>query len=128
LAEHLKHMTWPKLDYVCPLPLHKNKLAKRGFNQSEILCRFLTKKLNIKPFYELRRIKNTEAQAELTRKERLENVKNAFHCDKDLQSKRILLIDDVLTTGATLEQASKVLKRCGAKQVFVATIAIKPFN
>ena len=128
LAEHVLQTDWPAIDYICPLPLHVNKQAQRGFNQSEVISQFVKKDLDVTLFKGLTRIKNTRTQTELNRKERMANVKNAFSCNKELQSKRILLIDDVLTTGATLEQAGKALKLCGAKQVFAATIAVRPLS
>ena len=128
LAEHIQQTDWSIMDYLCPLPLHKDKLSRRGFNQSELLCRFVKNDLDLTMYKGLKRIKNTKTQTELNKKQRLANVKNAFDCSDDLRSKRILLIDDVLTTGATLEQAARVLKLCGAQQVFAATVAIKPLS
>lgn len=104
----------PQVDLTISIPLSTNRLRERGFNQSYLIAwGFLGKKPknNI-----LKRIIDTKPQTELSKKERWENVKNAFLVEKDLKEKSILLIDDVMTTGATLNFASKALKEKGAKK------------
>ena len=115
---------------VTPVPLHKSRERERGFNQAEILGRDLAKKLNLEFTPDLLiRQKRTKPQADLKGKERLENIKNAFSIS--LQSPNILrseypsilLIDDVWTTGATLQACCDVLKRAGVKKVWALTLA-----
>jgi ComF family protein len=129
-------MHWGKggIDLVVPVPLHVKRFRKRGFNQSlllvghwdrwagsldqgkwrlEIGCRLLV------------RTRQTQPQTGLNRKNRLENIKNAFAVVKpeDVRDKRILLVDDVFTTGTTVDECAKALQRAGARQVDVLTVA-----
>lgn len=113
---------------VTSVPLHKTRHKKRGYNQSDLLAKNLSRRLNL--FYSqhmLQRTKNTKPQFKLKRHERKQNIKNAFQVKSDhkekVRSKTILLIDDLTTTGLTLQECAKVLKRSGAKQVFGVTFA-----
>jgi ComF family protein len=124
MADAVKKMNWP-IDVIVPVPLHKIRLDERGYNQSELLARELSYRLNIFMSKALRRVRNTTTQTALHKEERIENVKGAFKVTyKDtIVGKNVLLVDDVLTTGATLDECAKVLKENGAKDVYVATIA-----
>lgn len=113
-----------------PVPLYKSKLKKRGYNQAEILAKGLSERLGI-PFLDcLSRVKNTKTQFNLGKKERLENMKDAFalnskfviHNSK-LKNANIFLVDDILTSGSTLFACSNILKRNGAGKVFGLTLA-----
>lgn len=111
---------------IVPVPLHKKRLKERGFNQSLLLAREISKKHNIPIDYlNLKRIRWTEPQINLKGEERLKNVKGSFAVEnaRVFKNKNILLIDDVYTTGATVKECSKVLKKTGAKGVFVLTLA-----
>lgn len=115
-----------KIDMIIPIPLHKTKIREREFNQSSLLAKHISKEFN-KEISEglLIRHLNTRTQTELNDRDRLTNIKGAFSikdrsCVKD---KDVLLIDDVLTTGATCSEAAFVLKNSGAKSVFVLTLA-----
>lgn len=115
-----------KADMILPVPLHKKRLRQRGFNQSLLLAELLAKKWHI-PLSRnnLRRSRWTEPQINLSATEREENVKGAFALKEPEQfrNKRLLLVDDVYTTGSTVKECSRVLaKECGAK-VAVLTIA-----
>ena len=107
-------------EYFVSVPIHKKRLKKRGFNQAEVLARELSTLANIPYLNALTRIKNTKSQTKLTKKERTENIKEAFVCSepKEIKRKAIILIDDVCTTGATLEECAKVLKKAGAREVY----------
>lgn len=111
-------------DAILPVPLHRTRLWQRRFNQSALLARALAKRAG-KPCLPdtLRRVKATVPQKGLSRKERAENVKNAFGVEGDLRGKTLLLVDDVYTSGATLNACAKALKKAGAEKVFVLTIA-----
>lgn len=111
--------------YLVPLPLSKQRERWRGFNQSKLLCSTIGEKLTIPIIEPLLRIKHTKVQKDLGLSARLENMKNAFIFDMsfDVHGKNILLIDDVITTGTSLREAVKVLKRRGAGQVFCLTVA-----
>jgi len=115
-----------EIDFVVPVPLHPVKLRERQFNQSEVLAAYLAKKLNKKIVKDrLKRIKYTMPQTELKREQRLKNVNGAFRAKRDsnFEDKTILLVDDVLTTGATLNECAKALKDAGAKRVIAFALA-----
>lgn len=116
----------PQNFLITAVPLHKKRLAWRGFNQSEILAKEISQKLNIKLFSELKRIKNTKPQIDMAdHKEREQNIKEAFICknNKKIKNKTIILVDDMITTGATMEECAKILKKSGAKEIWGLTIA-----
>ncbi len=102
-----------------PIPLHVSRFRYRGFNQAEEFGKLLQIPMRTDI---LRRTKATPPQAEMKRKERLENMKNVFRVDA-LPHQRIVLFDDVFTTGATMRSAANVLKRAGAEFVWAVTMA-----
>lgn len=108
-----------------PLPLHKHRQRWRGFNQSEILSQSLASYLSLSYDSVLVRYKSTQTQKDLKREQRIKNVKDAFKlkASAHIRGKNIILIDDVTTTGSTLLEAAKVLKRNGASQVWCLTVA-----
>lgn len=111
-----------------PIPLHDSKLRKRGYNQSLFLAQGLGQKLDMPVEDMLKRIKNTKTQVNLSQKERAENIKGAFgfqsrYLDKVKEYKQVFLVDDVVTSGATLKEAAKLLKRAGVKKVWGITLA-----
>lgn len=92
------------IDIVIPIPLHAKRKKERGYNQSEEMAKGFGRTLGIPiDTTTVRRIKNTETQTHKTRGERIENMQNAFHWSSPLLGKNILLIDDVITTGSTIE-------------------------
>jgi ComF family protein len=110
-----------------PIPLHPSRLRWRGFNQSELLGKMIAKNLGLNFMPDLLvRVKNTKPQMELSEKQRQENILGAFSVSPNIlinQSSNILLFDDVWTSGATIKEAGKVLKKNGAKKVWGLTIA-----
>ena len=122
-----KHVLLPsEWDCILPVPLHPVRLREREFNQAERLGRYLSRATTI-PLntHSLRRVEPTRTQTTLTREERRVNVSRAFQV-VDVQSvtgKRILVIDDVMTTGATTNACAKALKRSGASKLAVWTLA-----
>jgi len=109
-----------------PVPLHWRRRWRRGYNQSEVLARAVARALQIPVAPDaLRRVKNTEFQWKQKPHERKANVRGAFAPGRkvELAGKVVVLVDDVLTTGATANEASRVLKQCGAKAVIVAVVA-----
>ncbi|MEJ5226688.1 ComF family protein [Thermodesulfovibrio sp.] len=112
------------IDILIPVPLTKNKLLQRGFNQSAILTNYLSKCWN-KPLnlVTLFKIKDTLEQASLEAKYRTYNVKDAYNVIHSLRDLRIGLVDDVVTTGATLTECAKLLKKAGAKEIHAITLA-----
>lgn len=112
-------------DVIVPVPLHPMKQKRRGYNQSEKFAIGLSKSLKIRSLNLLERKKFTDTQTKKSRLQRLENVNEVFDlkADENIDGLRILLVDDVITTGATLCACSNVLLACGAKNVDLATIA-----
>ena len=110
---------------IIPVPLHPTRQRERGFNQASLLAQLLSAELPVpcKPL--LKRIRYTTTQTALDRAERMENLHNAFRLRKkaDVRGLDVLLIDDVLTTGSTLSECARVLKRAGALSVHAATAA-----
>lgn len=118
-------MTIP-LDVAMPVPLHKKRLRHRGFNQALLLAHGVSERFRLPlNFDNLIRTRYTRPQVELSGRERAENVRGAFNLIRpaDVREKRILLIDDVFTTGATMNECAKVLKDAGAESVTVLTLA-----
>jgi len=115
-----------KPDVIVPVPLHKSKQRQRGFNQSELLARGIGKKLGIPVSSNLvLRVRATMPQKELSKKNRKINLKNAFKINKyDVKLKRILLIDDIYTTGTTIDTIACELLKQGAEQVYFAVVCI----
>lgn len=111
-----------------PIPLHTSKQRKRGYNQSFLLARGLSDKFSLPVSEYLERIKNTKTQVTLSQAERHENIKDAFAMKKQFLSqvqpyKQVMLVDDVVTSGATLKEAAKVLKKAGVEKVWGITLA-----
>ncbi len=112
--------------YLQPIPLHRSREAMRGFNQAKIIAIFFQEFMNFPIGSYITRVKKTAPQAQTASKvERIENMKNAFSVTnkKDVIGKSIILVDDVITTGNTIKEAAKVLKKAGAKHVFAFSIA-----
>ena len=114
---------------VIPVPLHRSKRRQRGFNQSELIARSALKVLPSFRFElhigNLRRTRATVSQTGLTRHQRRENVRGAFvvEAPEQVKGRSVLIVDDVYTTGTTLNECARVLRAAGAKQVVVATVA-----
>jgi ComF family protein len=127
LAEHwLAHQF--QADWLVPVPLHSARQRDRGYNQSALLARHMSDRIHT-PTIEnaLKRVRATAIQMELNAIERRENVAGAFECvDARIQTKRICVIDDVCTTGATLDACAAALYRAGAASVFALTLARTP--
>ena len=111
-------------DVIIPLPLHRERLHERGFNQALELARVVAtaRKLPIEARC-CTRIRNTPAQAGLPWREREKNIRGAFHCAQDLSGRQIVLIDDVMTTGASLNECARTLKLHGAEEVTLLVLA-----
>lgn len=112
--------------YVVPVPLYFRRMKERTFDQSFLIAREVAKALSL-PLANglLRRVRDTDSQAKKTKVERAKNIKGAFAVDRPdrAQGMNILLVDDVMTTGATVNEAAKMLKRAGAGQIHVFTLA-----
>jgi ComF family protein len=105
-------------DIMMAMPLHPTRIKTRGFNQSLEVAKIIAKQFNIQlDTTSCQRIKNTPPQASLALKERAQNMKGAFACNANFKGKHIALVDDVMTTGASLNELAKTLKLAGAAKV-----------
>jgi ComF family protein len=115
------------IDLIIPIPLHQLKKAERGYNQSFYIAKGIGKILKI-TFSDriVKRIKYTESQTTMTLNERAENISGAFRVrnKNSVKGKSILLVDDVITTGATISECGKILLEAGAKNIYAASVAI----
>jgi ComF family protein len=113
-------------EVLIPVPLHFFRRCKRGFNQAEMIAAELQQQCDIPMQRQLlRRINHTSAQSGLDRKTRQKNLRDAFRC-KPLNGAHVALVDDVLTTGATLQECSRVIKKAGAGRISVWVAARVP--
>jgi ComF family protein len=112
-------------DLIIPVPLHPAKQRERGFNQAGLLAKRLSARMNVPVRPALERIRYTKTQTAFDRSERMENLRNAFRLRPaaDVRGLQVLLVDDVLTTGSTLNECARVLKRAGASSIYAATAA-----
>jgi ComF family protein len=112
------------VDVIVPVPLHSRRLRERGYNQSLLLAQELQQAADL-PILSgvLYRTRNTVSQTHLDGEQRRQNVAGAFVCTEGVKDKTVLLVDDVCTTGATLEASSMALKTGGAKSVWALTLA-----
>ena len=115
-----------RVDVLVPVPLHIRRLRERGFNQALLLVKELSRRTGI-PYQEraLAKIKETPVQISLKKRERAKNLKGAFQVKDEgaIKGKRVVLVDDVYTTGATVNECARALLKAGAKQVAVLTVA-----
>jgi ComF family protein len=114
-----------QFDVLVPVPLHPAKQRERGFNQALLLARSFSARTAIPVHLALERVRYTKTQTAFDRAERMQNLRNAFRlrAGRDVQGLRVLLVDDVLTTGSTLSECARVLKKSGASSVDAATAA-----
>ena len=113
-----------KPDCLLPVPLHNKRLRQRGFNQSIEIARVISRKLDIPIAYDVvKRERHTEAQASLNAKRRQKNISNAFRVSGKTSYRHILVIDDVVTTGATVSELARVLKKNKVARVGVLSVA-----
>lgn len=111
---------------IVPVPVHKDKLRKRGYNQAYLIAKELSKYLGIPVDDELiKRRKSTEVQKNLSAKERENNIKKAFIVTRNsVELSTVLIVDDIYTTGSTIDAISLCLKRAGVKKLYFATVCI----
>lgn len=116
-----------QFDTVIPIPLHRLKKAERGYNQSYYIAKGVENILDVNSSDRIvKRIKYTESQTKMNLNEREDNISNAFKVRKKniAEGKNILLLDDVITTGATISECGKILLEAGANKIYAASIAI----
>jgi ComF family protein len=123
LAEH-PALASMRVDAVVPIPLHPARLARRGYNQSLEIARPVARAAGARLWPGcLSRVKATAAQSGQSREQRFGNIRGAFACRADVRGKRLLLVDDILTTGATMEAACLALLRAGAAETSLAVVS-----
>lgn len=120
ISEKLKILSFKNF-YLTYVPITNKVKKERGFNQSEIIAKKISQKLNLPIFNKIEKIKETEYQAKLSYHQRLENIKNCFIV-KDQSPKNIVIVDDIITTGSTIFELAKVLKENGSKNIIGLTI------
>ena len=115
-----------KYDIMIPVPIHKKRRLKRGYNQAELIAKEICKNLNLELKNNvLIKQKNIVAQSELNKNERMQNIKNAFGIKNanEIKNKNIILFDDIYTTGSTVNECSRILKKVGVNKIGILTIA-----
>jgi competence protein ComFC len=112
-------------DIIISVPLHPARLRERGFNQAELLAQILSAETSIPVYLALERIRYTTTQTAFDRVERMENLRGAFRLRKNnvVRNSRVLLVDDILTTGSTLSECARVLRKADAQSVHAITAA-----
>ena len=119
--------TFKNLNVIIPIPLHTTKLKQRGFNQSQILAEAIGKVLSLPVDRRaIQRSRRTKTQTKKSRDNRIENLRSAFEVNPlaEIAGKNVLIVDDVLTTGATLESAALVLHDAGVQDISMITLAM----
>jgi ComF family protein len=113
------------IDFLVPVPLHPARQREREFNQAEVLATLLSARSGLKVSTALRRVRYTTTQTRLDRHERMENLRNAFTLRQDeaVRGMHLVLVDDVLTTGSTLDECARILRKAGAASVRAITVA-----
>lgn len=113
-------------DAAVPVPLHAKRLRQRRYNQSALLAQCLAERLSMPVLAALERTRDTRSQTTLAGEQRIKNVREAFRVTADVTGLRLLLVDDVITTGATACECARSLKEAGARDVCVCGIMIHP--
>ena len=112
-------------DYIVPVPMSENKEKSRGYNQTKLITSIISKRLKIKESNNLKKVNNTLTQGKLNRLERINNIEGIYYIENNLEfiGKRIVLLDDIYTTGSTIEECARVISKSGAKEIFVIILA-----
>ena len=124
---HSYHLDIQQFDAILPIPLSSTRHRERGFNQSQLLAQGISEQFSIPMSLDhLQKVRHTKHQTQLSQKERWTNVNGAFRIkhSREFLDKNILLVDDLLTTGATASEAALILKKAGANRVGILTLAI----
>lgn len=126
MVSYINKEDYLSYNYILSVPLHPSKLCQRGYNQSELLARHISNCLSIPYLDALKRTKKTEKQSENSKEERRKNLKDVFFVKASFDmiiNKSVLLVDDIYTTGSTVNECSKALINYGVNKVYVITIA-----
>jgi ComF family protein len=123
MQEKLDPGVFEGVDMLVPAPLSKRSMAERGYNQTENVAVYISKAVKIPVVKAVVKVKDTPPQNKLDRKERMKNLKGAFEVKADVAGKRIVVVDDVFTTGSTINEIAKALIEAGAEEVRGITAA-----
>lgn len=126
VIEKFKMTNDQEFDIIISVPMHSSKFAERGYNQSELIAVEISRYFSIPvSINNLIKSRPTQVQSKLDKRSRMVNVNGAFGvvCSDDIKDKKVLLIDDIITTGATINECSRVLLEAGAREVYAATVA-----
>jgi len=124
LARLLADLDLPEADVIVPVPMHIRQLRQREFNQTALIAKHLSRIIDIPLEIDaLRKTRETSAQIDVDREERLRNLRKAFAASESVQGRHILLVDDVITTGATVRECARVLAKAGAAEITVMALA-----
>lgn len=128
MAQHVQSFEHLRaFDMVIPVPLSEQRFNERGFNQSVPLAQAVASELGIEYCEDaLIKVRNTKKQSKLSARERLENVRGAYRAQRPISGKRIILTDDIYTTGITMDECAGTLIDAGASEVVAVTLSIKP--
>lgn len=110
-------------DYLIPVPMHRKRLKQRGYNQSHLLCRAIGRQLNIKTCNIIHKRQATATQTTQTAIARKDSIRNSFVLKKPINANKVVIIDDVMTTGATTTEIAKLLKKSGISNIEVWVLA-----
>ncbi len=129
LKNYFEEINIGEFELIIPVPLHKTKLRERGYNQSDYICKGIKNKLNIKVFTDLvKRVRHTSTQTKLSREERIKNMKDAFEINEKykhvIEGRKIIVVDDVVTTGSTINEVVKVLRFNGCGDLLACVLAM----
>lgn len=114
----------PRPDLIVPMPLHPRRLRERGYNQAALLAAHLARRLGVASDpAACRRVRDTPPQVDLPLDRRHRNVRGAFACDLDLRGRRVALVDDVMTSGASLDALARAVRQAGAAEVVAWVVA-----
>ncbi|MFV5371973.1 ComF family protein [Acinetobacter pittii] len=127
LGEILKQLKFPKVQAIVPMPISNQRLIERGFNQSLLLANILSRHLKIPVWQPIQRL-NEHSQKGLSRLERFENIEQQFlpHHQEKRRYRRVLIIDDVITTGSSVNALSQALKQLGCTSIHTACLSATP--
>lgn len=128
MARFADYSDVPFVDFVVPVPIHRKRMLTRGYNQCELLAEVFAKERDEVCINLLERVKNTRPQSGLKKSQREQNIKGAFALSDigiDIKGKNIMVIDDIFTTGSTMDECAKVLKKHGAAHVYAMCLSIR---
>lgn len=123
LAEELAQCVTERPTALIPMPLHPARLRQRGHNQSLLLARGLASRLHLPVLHAVERIRDTPPQTSLNWRQRQRNLRRAFRCQQSLAGQHVAIVDDVMTSGSSLHELARELKRCGALRVDAWVVA-----